>query len=284
MRRVALAALVAAGLLASAPANSEAQQWRTLGVSRQLLDSSALRVKVRYGAGRLGVRAANTPVMYDMELRYDPRWATPVHTYSQAARTVELGVSRLGDSEVAGGDRNRGELRLALTGAAPLDLALELGAVQADLELGGLRLERLSVSSGASEGSIHFDAPNGIPMRSLDLDAGAASLRALRLANARASEVTANAGVGNMDLDFGGTWSQDVDLRVRIALGGVTVRVPHDVGVEVVLDKLLASFDHEGLTRRGDAWITENWDSAPYKLRIRTQTTFGTFELDRTGQ
>jgi len=59
------------------------------------------------------------------------------------------------------------------------------------------------------------------------------------------------------------------------------VRVPSDVGVRIELEKLLASFDHTGLVEHDGAYFSENWGSAPYKLRIKAETTLGKFELDR---
>jgi hypothetical protein len=59
------------------------------------------------------------------------------------------------------------------------------------------------------------------------------------------------------------------------------VRVPRDVGVAVEIGRVLASFSHDGLTKRGDLWVSDNWDTAAHRLRIRAKATFGKFELDR---
>ena len=63
---------------------------------------------------------------------------------------------------------------------------LDLGAVEADLDLTGLRLSRLRVESGASDGKLRFDSLNAVRMSALEISLGAASFRADRLANANA--------------------------------------------------------------------------------------------------
>jgi predicted membrane protein len=93
-----------------------------------------------------------------------------------------------------------------------------------------------------------------------------------------------DAGVGSVELDLGGQWTQDIDLRIEVTLGVVTIHVPSDVGVRVSLKKTLASFAHEGLVQRDGAWVSTNWESAPHKLRISAETVFGKLTIDKTGR
>jgi hypothetical protein len=174
-----------------------------------------------------------------------------------------------------------GSLRLELARGVPLDLSLDLGAADADLDLGGLSLDALHVQSGASSSTVRFDTPNPRTMRRLAIHSGAASFRGVRLANAHTPFVSVDAGVGGVDLDFGGTWTHDVDLDMKVAMGGATVRVPSGVGVRVELDRAFAAFDHDGLERRGRAWVSPNWDAAPHHLTIRGSAAFGKLTIDR---
>lgn len=276
--RSAVVALLA--VLAAAPAG--AQSWRTMEVSRQLRDSAEQRVHVQYGAGRFELRPATSPVLYAMELRYDEENGEPVHRYDPERHALDIGVRHqsihLGRHS---DDRNGGDMRLALSRAVPMDLDVELGAADATLELGGLALRNLRLASGATDATVRFSAPNPTPLRALTIDVGAGSISAEDLANANTGDIRVKGGVGGVDLDFGGIWTQDVDLDVDVALGKVAVHVPSDVGVRVVIDRFLASFDHEGLTKRGDAWVSDNFDRAPHKLRMRVSTAFGGIRIDR---
>jgi hypothetical protein len=260
-----------------------AQTWRTVESTRELRDSVQHTVRVQYGAGRIDVGSTNAPVLYTMTLRYDESTTTPVHRYDADARALTLGIEG-GDSPRFNrnmGDKSKGEMRLALSRAVPIDLGLELGATKASLDLGGLNLLGLRLDSGASETVLDFSTPNLARMRSLEVDVGAASFEARNLGNANASLIHVEGGVGSVDLDFGGQWSQDVAVDADLALGKLTIRVPRDVGVRVEVEKFLASFDAQGLVKRGNAYYTDNWDRAKYHLRLRAQTTFGGIELDR---
>jgi hypothetical protein len=259
-----------------------AQAWRTIESSRQLRDSAQHTIRVQYSAGRIDVGATNAPVLYVMTLRYDEAKTTPLHRYDADARTLTLGIE--GEQTRFSrdmGDKSKGEMRLSLSRNVPIDLNMELGATKASLDLGGLSLLGLHLESGASETLLDFSTPNLTRMRKLDVDVGAASFEARNLANSNATDVHVQGGVGAVELDFGGQWSQDMNVDAELALGKLTLRVPRDVGVRVEAQMFLASFDHQGLVKRGDAYYSDNWDKAKYHLRLRAGTTFGGIELDR---
>ena len=279
------AALLGSFVAATLGASSlTAQSWRSLDVARQLADSSPTAVQVVYGTGMFGLRGTSNPLLYHMQLRYDATRSQPRHAFDPATRKLQLGVQKSDVRFTGRSDNEDGRLQLELSRVTPLDLSLDLGAVEADLDLTGLKLSRLQIESGASEGKLRFDSLNATPMSVLQVSLGAASFRGERLANANARDIRVDAGVGNVELDLGGQWTQDIDLKVEVTLGIVTIHVPSDVGVHVSVRKTLASFDHEGLIERDGAWVSRNWESAPHKLRISAETVFGKLTIDKTGR
>jgi hypothetical protein len=258
-----------------------AQGLRTLDLARQLRDDTRpLQVLVDYDVGKITVHGTEERLLYQVQLAYDPRRAEPLHRYDSTSRLLQVGL-RKGRS--SGAERETTpELRLDLARTVPTDLRLDMGAAEADLDLGGMRLVRLAVESGASDAMLHFDAPNAIPMQLLVLDVGAASLRARRLGNARARELRVSVGIGSAELDFTGEWTGEMNLDLQVALGHTSLRVPDDVGVRVDLRRFLASFDREGFVKRADdMYYSANYDSAARKLHVRGRTVLGELELTR---
>ena len=262
-RRLAVAA---AALLAAAPAAAQAR--RTVEFTRQLRDTLPLEVVVDHGVGKVVLHGTDERLLYQAQLAYDPRRSEPVYDYDASARRLRVGARRPGE-----GGGGSPELRLDLARTVPVALTVNMGTAAADLDLGGMRLTRLSVQSGASDAVLHFDAPNRVPMERLDLDVGAASLRARGLANARARDVRVRMNVGTAELDFDGEWSTDVELQLQIIFG--------KVGVRVETSGVLGSFDDAGFERRGDAWLSPNWNAAARKLVVRSRTTVGRLEIRR---
>lgn len=279
-RRAIPLALLGAGIaLGAAPA--EAQTWRTITSARQVADREPLEVRVRYGAGELSLTPADEPMLYQMEMRYDEESYSPVTRYDAERRVLRLGVE--------GKDRRRGiRLRegsravIGLTRAVPLDLNLEFGAGEAEIELGGVALRSLEISTGASETRVSFDAPNPVSADRVRIQAGAAELEVFGLGNTRASRFSFEGGVGSTLLDFSGAWDRSATASVELGLGSVVLRLPRDVGVRINKESFLASFDFKGLTKRGNSYYSSNWESASNQLTIDVDAAFGSIEVEWT--
>ena len=275
-------AAVAACCALLAASAGEAQTWRSLDVSRQLHDTSEHRIRVRYSAGRFSLRPTNEPVLFSMQLRYDEERMRPIHEYDSVTHRATLGVDGSAQWKPRRGDEDVGEMRLALSRNVPMDLDLELGATQARVDVGGLSVNRLRVQTGAADAVLDFSEPNRTRMREMDIELGAAGFVITNLGNANVDAIRVEGGVGSVDLDFGGAIQDDVSVDANVALGKLSLHLPRDVGVRVEVKKLLASFDHPGLTKRGSAYYSANWDDARIRMRVRAETVFGSIEIDRT--
>jgi hypothetical protein len=283
VRYRALGILMLCAPLLSAAAQSD-PRWRSLDVSRQLRDTAPQRIKVQYDAGRVDVRPTDAALLFGMHLRYDELRASPVHRHDAEQRSTVLGLESRGNAFPASSSRHEdsGELRVVLPRTIPLDLDMEFGGTQAALELGGLALQSVRLEFGATEGTLAFSTPNRTHMRELEVGVGAAEFNALHLANASADLIRVRGGVGSVDLDFSGTWTRDLEVSTRLAIGGLTLRVPDDVGLRLEVRRVAAGFDHEGLVKRDDGWYSSNWDTAPHKLHVRAETVIGQIEVKQS--
>lgn len=283
MRRALPLAAVACALVAAPLAAQRGTPWRSVELSRQLHDTLPQRIRVQYGAGKIEVRASDAPLLYAMRVRYDESRSVPLHQYDADQRSAVLGLESVGKGvRTASNDRNEtGALTLSLPRSVPLDLSFELGGTQSTLELGGLSLQSLRMESGATDATLMFSTPNRALMHDMEIDAGAADFFAMHLANANAEQIRVRGGVGVMDLEFGGNWTRDLNVSARLAIGKLILRIPSDVGVRLEVQRVAAGFDHQGFVKRDDAWYSDNWDSAPHKLRVRAETYFGKIEVQR---
>lgn len=280
--RAATALLVAIALPLQSSAAQSGPLWRTVEVARQLRDTLPQRVRVQYGAGRIDVRPTSDSLLYQMRLRYDETRAVAVHRYDAKERSVVLGLESLGRGlrSSGSGERNdAGELVLALPRRVPLDLDLKLGGTQSMLELGGLALRSLRLKCGAADATLQFTTANSGRMRELDVDVGAADFSATNLANANAEQIRVRGGIGVLDLDFGGTWTRDLEVSTQLGAGKLILRIPSDVGVRLEVERLLAGLEHDGFVKRDDAWYSANFQDATHKLNVRAETFVGQIEI-----
>lgn len=269
---------VLSGALLVAPLQLPAQSWQTLSVERAKLPRSELSVVVRHHAGKFSIKPTRDSVRYRATLRYDARALEPIYSYD-----ADSGALRLGTRERPGasGGRRVADLDISLGAIGMLAIDVQASTAETQLDLTGLPITTLAVSSGASDTRVRFDQPNPVRMRSLTLSTGAASILVDRLGNANADEIIVRAGVGEIELDMAGTWQHDTELRAEVTVGSLTIRVPSEVGVRVETSRVLASFSHEGLSGEGNAYVSDNWATAAHKLRVYAQTVVGLLNVER---
>ena len=277
-----LMASAAAAMLALAPLPAHAQEWRTTTIMRQATNEESLDLEIGYGAGRLSVEPAEGRMLYQASVRYDADSFEPVADYSNGR--LRIGVDNHDDMNLSDHDDDDdegGRMSLRLGRGVPLDLDFEFGAALAEIELGGLSVRQLELSTGASETRVRFSEPNPIPLEMLTIDVGAADFAMRGLGNANVREVRLNGGVAEMELDFSGAWNGNTRLEADFGLGSLTLRVPRDVGVRVRKDTLLASFEGPRMSRRGDdEYYSDNWDDASRRLSVDIDAAFGDISIE----
>ncbi|MDQ3696496.1 MAG: cell wall-active antibiotics response protein [Gemmatimonadota bacterium] len=274
-------ALVIAAAAAFVAAPAGAQSWRTVTAARQARATDSMRVDIDYGLGRLTLGLAPAGLLYDLRMRYDEQRAEPVRAFDEASSKLTVGVRQLerGSAIWSGRRGHGGELALTMAAGVLLDLSLDIGATASRIDLAGLSVRSLRVRAGASETRLAFGAPNPVPLRDLSIEVAAAELDVRQLGNANAERVSVRCAVGDVELDLSGAWARDMHLELDLVLGSVTLRVPRDIGVRVRLNKVLASFDHPALVRRGDDYVSANFDAAPRKLTIEASTVLGSLDV-----
>jgi hypothetical protein len=277
MRELRAWAPVGVALLVALPGAAKAQNWRNVTMSRQISHEDDLHVKVSYGAGRFTVGPAERGVLYRMQLRYDEEVFEPRAEYE--GNRLELGVESIGRSIRIGKKHSGGEMDLRLARGLPMDLDLEFGAVRAELDLGGLSLTELSLSTGASESVVDISEPNPESMDRASFEVGAAAFTVRHLGNLNAEDIRVDAGVGEVTLWFTGEWQQDATAFIDMGLGALELRFPEGLGVRLSKDSFLASLDSEGLVKRGDAYYSLDWETADRKVTVDLDAAFGSIKV-----
>ena len=253
------------------------QNRRTVTMSRQVEDEQYLEVNVEYGAGRFSVGPAEAGVLYHMQIEYDEDVFEPLAEYRGSS--LRIGVESLGRRIRLGRDRPAGTMELALSRDVAMDLNMDFGAVRADIDLGGIRLTRLEINTGASRTVIDISEPNPETMSQASMDVGAAEFTVLNLGNLNTSVIEIDAGIGHIELGFTGDWRQNARVSVDMGLGSLVLRFPRGLGVRLVKDTFLTSLDSQGLVKRGDTYYSLDYDEAEYQITVDVDAAFGSIRV-----
>ncbi len=255
---------------------------RPFSTFRQLHGETRLTARIEYGAGSLRLEPGRPGELYRMDLSYDEERFVPVSDFDASSRSAVLGLRARGDGGVRVVSRNQLRQTAGIAISPRVDLALELtlGAVDGDLELGGLRISDLDLKTGASRTTVRFSRPNGMRCRRASFSAGAAEVEVIGLGNSRCEEIDYEGGVGQVLLDFSGALRSGARVTVKMAVGGITLRLPREAGVRITMDKFLSSFEPAGLVRRGDTFASTNYDGAERRLDLDLTTAMGGVEVE----
>ncbi len=249
--------------------------------SQPLGSEKNLDADIRFDVGSLEVAAEKGTVAYTIDLDYDKASYQDVISYEQSGGTGHLNF-RLESLHKVGlrSDRHPNRLRLGLTDALPVKLAINTGVGDARLSLTGLQLTNLDIESGVGGARISSYEPNQVSCDRIRIKNGVGSLDAVGLGNLKFGELDFEGGVGGANLDFTGEWQRDAEIKIQVGVGGVSVKMPRGIGVKVEGQKnFLSGFHLDGFTMRDSYYYSDGYDEAKIHVSVRVATGIGGFKI-----
>jgi len=270
----------AASVLCACPL--PAQRLRSFTTFRQWHSEPRLSAKLEYAAGTIRLSAGRPAELYRMEVSYDEDRFLPVSDFEASTETLALGLRPSGDGGIRVVSRRQLHQTAVVAFSPRVDLSLDvtLGAVDADLELGGLRITDLVVATGASQAVVRFSHPNGVRCRAATFRSGAAELSVLGLGNSRCDLIVVEGGVGTVTLDLGGPWTSNARVRATMAMGALTLRLPRNAGVSLRTETFLSSVEPSGMERRGARYFSRGYDQAARHVDIELTSAVGGITIE----
>ncbi|MEM1043188.1 MAG: hypothetical protein AAGI91_11220 [Bacteroidota bacterium] len=245
-----------------------------------------LEADLELALGRVAVGKAEEGYLFQAEIALEEDDMVPELevAYEDGTAHVDLGLDS--GSKDDGGITVRGiripednEWLLFLSDRVPLDLAFELGMAEADLDLSGFQVERLSIESGMAKTRLAFDTPNPVVMDDLEVEAGMATFDTHRLGNARFERFSFDGGAGSFGLDFTGG-PLPPGARADIEVGMASVRIALPEGAPVILhasDSWLAQVEiPDGYIKRSKGrWHSPQVEDEDDAFHVRVEAGVG---------
>ncbi len=192
-------------------------------------------------------------------------------------------TSRVWGEDGSDEDHTR-KLTVRLNNQVPISLEVVLGAGKGDIDLSGLLVRDLKISTGASSVDLRCDKPNAIPAENVGIESGVSKFTATNLCNTNFRKLKFSGGVGTYKLDFGGDLRHDASAKIEVGLGSVTVSVPKQVPARLLYDaSFFSSFslDDDFSRIRSGVYETEDFSGADGKLTIQIESGLGSVKVRR---
>jgi hypothetical protein len=257
-------------------------EMTSMNQSHPLGKEKSLDSTIRFDIGSLEI-TSDKSALYSLDLDYDKASYAPDVKYDAPLGGGEGRFAfDLNSMHRAGLRRERqsNRLRLAFSESIPLNLKVNAGVGDARLSLTGMKISGLDFESGVGGAKISAYEPNSIPCEFVRLKNGVGGFDATGLGNLNFKEFEFEGGVGGANLDFSGDWKQNATIRIQVGVGGVTVRMPRDIGVKVEAEKHFLSGLHlDGFDQRDSYYYSRNYNTATIRVSLRVETGIGGMKI-----
>jgi len=238
---------------------------------------------VEFGAGEIFINAGDIDDVVRGEIIYEPKSVDFFHEYE-----VEKGVGKLylesdhkDDYDI---DTEENKWNLILSTKYPMSLDMDIGACEAEMDLGGLQLENLKFDIGAASSIIEFSKPNPVRLEKMRIEAGASSLDMIEFGNANFKYFTFEGGVGSFDLDLRGKYTGYSKVSIEVGVGSMDLTLPEGIPVRVETDGAgwLSSIDFHRTDldeMDDDLYESEGYEDADIKLFVEIDVGLGSVDI-----
>lgn len=262
MKRLSMAVVVAMMLLSVScminlddidVGTAEIGELQEISEVVELDDADQVQVDIRMGAGELQIDSGAEELL-EADFAYNIAEWKPEVTYAGGRLTVrQPDIERIPFST---NDEVRYRWELKLNDQVPMDMDLEMGAGDGDVNLGSLALSTLDVKLGA--GDVSIDLSGNETLERLELDMGA----------------------GNLDLDLRGAWTDDVYVNIQGGVGQIQLDIPTDIGVRVDVTKGIGELNADGFRLDGGDYVNDAYGESDVTLNIVLQAGVGRIDLN----
>ncbi len=186
------------------------------------------------------------------------------------------------DEESNGAEFESGKWYMRFTDAVPLSIDAELGAGRGDFDMTGLDVKDFTMSAGASSTTLLFGEPNKSEIEEFEIKSGVSKFVGEKLCNANFKRMTFEGGVGSYYLNFDGELHREVDVKIKIGLGAVTIVIPRETGAKVhYQENWFSNFsiDKEFDEERKGVYVTSNYSSAEGRMNIFVESGLGSVKV-----
>lgn len=270
------------GLLTSAAAFSQSQHRE---ISRGKEKKLVVSMDIAFGSIILerGDKEKIAIIDYEEEKQDDHKFHVAYDVDGETGRLkVKLKKSKSFWNDDDDESRYR-RITIKLTESLPVWLDLELGAGKGDIDLTGLQLKDLKISSGASSVELTCDQPNRVSADRIEIESGVSKFTATNLCNVNFRDLKFSGGVGVYKLDFGGELTEDANAHIEVGLGSIVVYIPKEVATKVIYDdNWFSSFDLDrGFKKRKNGVYESVSDDGGKLLTVKIESGLGSVKVKR---
>lgn len=234
-------------------------ELQTKSESVEVGAAESVTADINIGAGVLNVAGGGSSLM-DADFTYNIAEWEPTVEYRVSGDLGRLTVEQPSSRDTIPIDLGdiRYEWELRFNDEVPLDLEINMGAGEGDLDLSSLSLNRVDFEGGA--GDVNVD-----------------------LSGSNLNDLTVRIGAGDVMVDLSGDWQNDLAADIQGGVGRVTVLLPRSTGVEVETQGGIGLVNATGFNQSGDTYTNDAFGESEATLFLNIEGGVGEINLELAG-
>lgn len=259
-------------------------------------------VRIKFNLGKLDILPFSGDRLYELNAEYPNENYTPNVKYSvsnigilnlesqNVTSTLGTSIKIENITNVFNKEKRddtihhiRNKWDLKINKDIPAELSLTCGASEQNIELGGMSLKYLKLSTGASATVLNFSEPNK-ERQNIKLEAGASSLEAKGLGNANAESINFKGGVGKSLLNFSGELKENSLIEISGGMGLIDLEIPKDTGAKIEASgnkfiTLTLQNIPDNFKKTGGVYLNNAYDENKPHLTIKVNMAIGSLNI-----
>jgi hypothetical protein len=243
-----------------------------------------INLNVSFGVGELTINPSDMKDACKIDLYRDLDYVKETFDFDRTGQTEYVTLESKQRNNRHNFDSERNKWDMTLSTQYEMEASFDIGACDAEIELGGVPLTELSINAGAVSGVLSFDKPNPKRMKEIRIDAGASSLKLLDLGNANFDYLDFDGGAGSFDIDLRGTYKGESEVVIDVGVGSADIFLPSDIPIRIETDddKWFSSVDIHGrkLHRIDDGvYESTDYDEATTRILLKIDVGMGSVDV-----
>jgi predicted membrane protein len=217
-------------------------------------DAKEVKSDIRFFAGELHL-GTSTDELTECFYGYKDEFIRPYLQYKEVDHIGYLQVKSMRDDENQSSKKSHNKWSLQLNQKIKNNLAIELIAGEAHIDLEGANLSRFEYQMTAGESTIN-------------------------LRNTSVPEVQFSLLAGEAKIDLSGHWKNDCTANIKGGVGEIKVIVPFKTGVKIVVSGLLGEAHLPFFNRNGREYTNEAWGKTDHEIVVHIGGAIGQITVE----
>ncbi len=246
-----------------------------------------LRISLEVAVGELYIKSCPSEKIAIIDYEESAELSQKLSmTYSLDGTTGVLRIKLKDEIKLFSNDSEKNKdyrrLTLNIAEAIPVEMKIEIGAGECNIDLSKIYLESLELSAGASNVELYTSTPNKVVAQNIQIECGVGKFVGKHLTNLNFETLDFQGGVGSYFLEFDGTLRRSGDVSVEVGVGSVSLLFSPSIPVKIYCeDNWLSNTSVDGNFDKPSSgiFLTRNLNYSEPFITVRVESGIGSVQI-----